>query len=334
MSFAGYSFCKGHSCSYIQVAQHSCALRANHPAEFMAAVLSNGGGFYHAFAYVAEAMRMGLTVLPPDVNASDFRCTGKGREIRIGLQYVKGLSADGVKRVLKGRTGGQVRSLFDFRARTGIAPSDLRLLIKIGALDSIADGWTRPMMLWLVDSGRRADCRTDGRSRHTVELYSVEQTGRLSARPSVQPPDWFEHLPPAVPTLREYSPERRRREEYETLGFITDAHPMELHVEQLRRYRLCRSTELHQNVGRHVLAAGMLTTAKPVHTANDEPMEFVTFDDGDGLIEAVLFPQVYRRRGHVLFDQGPFLFRGKVEEEFGAVTLTITHLDRLERLRD
>jgi DNA polymerase III alpha subunit len=76
----------------------------------------------------------------------------------------------------------------------------------------------------------------------------------------------------------------------------------------------------------------MLTTAKPVHTVKDEPMEFVTFDDGLGLIEAVLFPQVYRERGHVLFDQGPFIFRGKVEEEFGAVTLTLTHLDRLERV--
>ncbi len=65
MSFAGYSFCKGHSASYIQVAQHSCYLRAHYPAEFMAAVLANGGGFYHPFAYVAEAMRMGLTVLPP-----------------------------------------------------------------------------------------------------------------------------------------------------------------------------------------------------------------------------------------------------------------------------
>jgi DNA polymerase III alpha subunit len=62
-------------------------------------------------------------------------------------------------------------------------------------------------------------------------------------------------------------------------------------------------------------------------------MEFVTFDDGYGLIEAVLFPQVYRERGHVLFDQGPFIFRGKVEEEFGAVTLTLTHLERLERAR-
>ena len=328
MSFAGYSFCKGHSCSYIQVAQHSCALRANHPAEFMAAVLSNGGGFYHAFAYVAEAMRMGLTVLPPDINASDFRCVGKGRELRIGLQFVKGLSGNAAERILAVRNGGAAgqrvsngtppdlgilprrpaaplpfRSLFDFQARTGIAPSDLRVLIKVGALDSLAAGWTRPMMLWLVDSGGRAD----------------------------RPSDWFEDLPPAVPVLREYSPERRRREEYEILGFMTDAHPMQLHAERLRSFRLCRSIDLHQHVGRPVMAAGMLTTAKPVHTAKEEPMEFATFDDGHGLIEAVLFPDVYRERGHVLFDQGPFIFRGKVEEEFGAVTLTLTHLDRLER---
>jgi error-prone DNA polymerase len=337
MSFAGYSFCKGHSCSYIQIAQHACALRANHPAEFMAAVLSNGGGFYQPFAYVAEAMRMGLTVLPPDVNASDFRCLGKGREIRIGLQFVKGLSADAVERVLAARGGKAVgryggtaeepalfRSIFDFRARTGISPSDLRLLIKVGALDSIAGGWTRPMMLWAVDSaeggkeGRRE--RGNGGSGTVVPPY------RRTA-------DWFEDLPPAVPVLKEYSPERRRREEYEALGFTTDAHPMQLHAEQLRRFRLCRSTELQQHVGRHVLAAGMLTAAKPVHTISEEPMEFATFDDGDGLIEAVLFPGIYRERGHVLFDQGPFIFRGKVEEEFGAVTLNVTHLDRLERMR-
>jgi len=363
MSFAGYSFCKGHSCSYIQIAQHACALRANHPAEFMAAVLSNGGGFYQPFAYVAEAMRMGLTVLPPDINASDFRCLGKGREIRIGLQFVKGLSADAVERVIAARGGGEAGkqggnstpamlkeqhefprfpasplprpfiSIFDFRNRTGISPSDLRLLIKVGALDSIAGGWTRPMMLWMVDAGGQADGLTGGRPHHKGELQQTEQTDRLSARPSVRLPDWFDDLPPAVPTLKEYSPERRRREEYEALGFMTDAHPMQLHTERLRRFRLCRSTELQQHAGRHVLAAGMLTTAKPVHTTRDEPMEFATFDDGDGLIEAVLFPKIYRERGHVLFDQGPFIFRGKVEEEFGAVTLSVTHLDRLERVR-
>jgi DNA-directed DNA polymerase III PolC len=320
MSFAGYSFCKGHSCSYIQIAQHSCALRAHHPAEFMAAVLSNGGGYYQPFAYVAEAMRMGLAILPPDINASDFRCIGKGREIRIGLQFVKGLSADAVERVFTardgqtgGRSGGPFRSIFDLRARTGLTPGDLRLLIKVGALDSIAQGWTRPMMLWLVDSaGQGADCPAAPLPRCL--------------------PDWFDDLPPAVPVLREYSPERRRKEEYETLGFITDAHPMQLYAEQLSGYRLCLSTELQQRVGQHVLAAGMLTAAKPVHARTEEPMEFATFDDGYGLIETVLFPDVYRERSHVLFDQGPFIFRGNVEEEFGAVTLTVTGLDRLDRV--
>jgi DNA polymerase III alpha subunit len=343
MSFAGYSFCKGHSCSYIQIAQHSCALRANHPAEFMAAVLANGGGFYQPFAYVAEAIRMGLTILPPDVNTSDFRCSGKGRELRIGLQFVKGLSADAIERIMTARHAchpersegsldhtrrdpsvaalpqddnrdAPFQSIFDLRARTGIAPSDLRLLIKVGALDSIAGGWTRPMMLWLVDSEGKRVGGYASRQQHTGT-------------------DWFDDLPPAVPTLREYSAERRRREEYEGLGFITDAHPMQLHQDQLRHLRLCPSTELHQHVGSHVVAAGMLTTAKPVHTASEEPMEFATFDDGHGLIETVLFPQVYRERGHVLFDQGPFIFRGIVEEEFGAVTLTVTHLERLDRAR-
>jgi len=331
MSFAGYSFCKGHSASYIQVAQHACYLRAHHPAEFMAAVLGNGGGFYHPFAYVAEAMRMGLTVRPPDVNASELRSTGRGKEVRIGLQFVKGLSAEGAERVLRARGGGSCtqcrpersegdhiqhgllrfaqddisrpfRSVFDLQHRSGIAADDLRALIKVGALDSIADGWTRPMMLWMVDAGQR---QSNG--------------------------DWFDHLPPAIPVLRQYSPERRRREEYAALGFVTDTHPMRLHADQLARFKLCRSSELGRHVGRHVLLAGMLTTAKPVHTLQDEPMEFVTFDDGEGLIETVLFPRVYRERGHVLFDQGPFIFRGKVEEEFGAITVTITHLDRLER---
>jgi error-prone DNA polymerase len=340
LSFAGYSFCKGHSASDIQVAQHACYLRAHYPAEFMAAVLANGGGFYHPFAYVAEAMRMGLTVLPPDVNASAFRTTGRDGEIRIGLQFVKELSEEGVERVLAardGRTDGRTEtahrggvlsrsvrlsvspsvrppvrpftSLADLRSRTGIGPADLRALIKVGALDSIAGDWTRPMLLWLVDS-----------------------TAECVRAPEDAAGDWFDHLPPAVPVLREYAPERRRREEHAAMGFITDAHPMQLHADELRRFRLCPSTELHRHVGRHVLAAGMLTTAKPVHTLEDEPMEFATFDDGAGLVETVLFPDVYRERGHVLFDQGPFIFRGKVEEEFGVVTLTVTHLDRLERM--
>ena len=138
---------------------------------------------------------------------------------------------------------------------------------------------------------------------------------------------------PAVPALKEYTPDRRRQAEYALLGFTTDSHPMDLYRDLLARLRITPSTRLADHVGHSVLCAGLLTTAKPVSTVKDEPMEFATFDDGAGLIEAVLFPDIYRKRGHVLFDQGPFVFRGRVEQEFGAVTLTITSLDRLERLR-
>lgn len=348
MSFAGYSFCKGHSCSYIRVAQHSCYLRAHHPAEFMAAVLANGGGFYHPFAYIAEAMRMGLTILHPDINASEFRCTGRDRGLRVGLQFIKGLSADAVEKILAARgcppeerrDRGDRRdtpfaSFEDFRARTQLRADDLRLLVKVGALDSIAGGMTRPMLLWAIDAetaitekGPVTGSGVRGRAVAKHPLTSDPVTGPaetmladLRAVPHAAPP-----------RLREYDADRRRRAEYELLSFTTDSHPMALYHEQLARFRVVPTTELPRHVGRTVLAAGMLTTAKPVHTIKDEPMEFATFDDGHGLIEAVLFPRVYRERGHVLFDQGPFIFRGKVEEEFGAVTLTITHLDRLERM--
>ena len=305
LSFAGYSFCKGHSCSYIQVAQHACYLRAHYPAEFMAAVLANGGGFYHPFAYVAEAIRMGVRVLPPDVNASEFRTTGRGRELRIGLQYIKGLTSHGAERLLAARTT-PYRTPVDLAERAQLTPDDLRILVKVGALESIAGGKTQPMLLWKIDAARaHRGPRVPGLALETGD---------------------------AVPPLKHYSAERRHREQYHALGFLTDQHPMDLHADMLRRFRLCSSTALHRHVGQRVLAAGMLTTAKPVHTVDNEPMQFATFDDGAGLIETVLFPQVYRERGHLLFDQGPFIFRGLVEEEFGAITLTITHLDRLERM--
>jgi len=156
------------------------------------------------------------------------------------------------------------------------------------------------------------------------------EAGRPGGREAVDllPPS----LAASLPRLPDYPAERRRRDQYAALGFLTESHPMALYSERLRRFRLVRSPDLPKHVGQSVILAGMLTTAKPVHTVTDEPMQFATFDDGDGLVEAVLFPEVYRTRGHVLFDQGPFLLKGKVEEEFGAVTLTVTHLERVERM--
>ena len=92
MSFDGYSFCKPHSASYARVSFQAAFLKTHYPAEFMAAVISNQGGFYSTFAYVSEARRMGIKVLPPDVNKSDIRWKGKKTSMRVGLLSIKHLS--------------------------------------------------------------------------------------------------------------------------------------------------------------------------------------------------------------------------------------------------
>ena len=163
-------------------------------------------------------------------------------------------------------------------------------------------------------------------------LWQTDSTPVRQCDSTAEVGPFLPHCPTAALPLPEYSPERRRATELELLGFSIDCHPMTLCQDRLRRFRLVKSSELHRHVGERVLCAGMLTTAKPVHTAKDEPMQFATFDDGAGLIETVLFPDLHRTRGHVLFDPGPFLFRGKVEEEFGAVTVTIQELERVERM--
>ncbi len=318
LSFSGYSFCKGHSCSYIQVAQQSAYLRANHPAEFIAAVLSNEGGFYRSFAYIAEARRMNVAILPPCVNASAWRCTGHREGMRVGLMFVKGMSREGADRLLAAReAGGPFTTLDDLRRRSALHTDDLHLLVKVGALDAIADGLTRPQLLWVIDT-QHLPAPERGKGGETSEA-AVLGTRLI-------------HDTIPVPALRDYPAERKRRDAWALLGFCLDAHPMTLHAEDLTRFRLVKSNALHQHVGKRVLMAGMYTTGKPVHTAAHEPMQFVTFDDGEGLIECVLFPAVYRERAHVLFDQGPFIFRGVVEESFGSLTVTVSHLERLERM--
>jgi DNA polymerase III alpha subunit len=172
------------------------------------------------------------------------------------------------------------------------------------------------MLLWEVDSIQETP-----RDVNTVSLDFEPPSRRAAEPPRLEPP-----------LLREYTTDRRRHVEYELLGFTTDSHPMHLHAADLARFRVTKSTKLADHVGESVLCCGMLTTSKPISTITEEPMEFATFDDGYGLIETVLFPRVFRERGHVLFDQGPFIFRGKVDEEFGAITVAITGIDRLERM--
>src|SRR6185295_3011233 len=196
LSFAGYSFCKPHSASYAMVSFRSGWLRAHHPAEFMAAVISNEGGYYDAFAYVSEARRMGLRVLPVDVNASECPYTGNGRDVRVGLMQVKGLRAEAIAALVQARDReGRFRSFDDLRRRTRLRVADLERLVKSGACDSLSRGRTRAEMLWEAYVDESAGCATGA--------------GDLFAPP-----------PPTVPRAERYDRETMLRHEIESLGFL------------------------------------------------------------------------------------------------------------------
>ena len=141
-SFSGYSFVKAHSASYAMLSFQSAFLRAHYPAEFMAAVLSNHGGFYSTLAYASESRRMGLSLLPPDVNESEMRCRGRNGTIRFGFCMVSSLNADTAEEILRKRgSGGPFTSVGDFARRLRFERTDAEALIGSGAFDALATDW-------------------------------------------------------------------------------------------------------------------------------------------------------------------------------------------------
>ena len=301
MSFSGYSFCKPHSASYALVSYKSCYLRAHYPAEFIAAVLTNQGGYYSPFAYVSEARRMGLDVLLPNVNESRKEYWGKDRSIRVGLMQLKGLREAALEEILEERKKRPFESLEDFLCRADIDPSDTKTLIKSGAMDSISGGATRPEMIWKALAWHEA---------------------RASRRPIAR--SLFQDMQPvAPPHVPQYSARTILEHELETLDFLISRHPLTLYREPLARLRHVRGAELNKYVGRRVTTIGWWVTGKVVTTKEDEPMEFISFEDTSALYETTFFPQTYARFCHMLNRSRPYVLTGLVEEDFGAVTLTV-----------
>ena len=291
MSFAGYSFCKPHSASYAQVSFKSAYLRAHYPAEFLAAVISNQGGYYSAFAYLSEGRRMGLTILPPDINASDWAYRGSSRAVRVGLMQIKALRKEFAQRIVTERhEQGAYRSLQDFLDRLKPEIAQATLLIKAGCFDAIAGELTRPALIW-----------------------------RLFAAQSEKPIGYLP-IPP------EYSAQQKLSQELELFGFPLSRHPLELFTDVVAGLPHLPARDLAQHVGKEVTLLGWMVTEKIVSTKKGEPMEFVTFEDQTSLYDATFFPETYRRYCHLLASDQAYLVTGVVEEHFATVTVTVTRL--------
>jgi error-prone DNA polymerase len=304
MSFSGYSFCKPHSASYARVSFQAAYLKTHYPAEFMAAVISNQGGFYSTFAYVSEARRLGVKILPPDVNKSHIRWKGRAGAMRVGWVSVKHLSTRTRTRIVSERKAKPYHDIMDFLERVQPEDPEARALIHAGAFDSLHPEENRSSLLWELA------CRQKSRSCRSG-AGGLFHAGRAVPKPSFPPENETERL----------------RHEFAALGFLCDRHPMVLYADALKKHKIVKARDLSRFTGRHVCSAGLLITGKLVHTRHGEPMEFLTFEDETGLVETTFFPEAYRRFCAVLEPNRPFMLYGKVEEDFGAVTLTVTRVN-------
>jgi len=324
MSFAGYSFCKPHSASYALVSFQSGWLKAHYKAEFIAAVLSNQGGYYSTFAYISEAKRMRLEVLPPDVNYSNVKYIGCGSWVRIGLMQIKGLPTEAQERIIKARLEeGEFISLEDCIVRAELTPSEARFLVKAGCFDIVELGRSRPELLWQIAMMER-----EGDFCH----FSVDDSNTLASRNRSSGGLCLfgvASLPESLPKPPEYSERTLLELEIETLGFLASRHPLDLYRDQLRRRPVISGADLSQRIRKRVELAGWLVTSKLVLTKRRDPMEFVTFEDSCSLIETTFFPQIFKRFSHILSYTKPYRLFGKVEDDFGQVTLNVERVEYL-----
>lgn len=300
LSFSGYSFCKPHSASYAKVSFQAAYMKAHYPAEFMAAVINNGGGFYSVFAYVSEARRLGLQIINPHINEAGDKWRGKGAQLTVGFLAVKGVSRATVSDILAARCDMEFDSIADFVRRVRPPVDEAKMLLYAGAFAEISPG-SRTGQWW--------------------ELLYHRQKGGESLLSGAE-------SPLVRPVLPELNAADILRQEFIALGFLCKSHPLSL-VRMVRKTPPLRAGQLAQWIGKRVELAGWLITGKLISTKTGEPMEFITFEDETSLFETVFFPRVYKKYGHLLESNKPFQITGEVEAEYGAVTLTV---DRVKRL--
>ncbi len=305
MGFDGYSFCKPHSASYTMVAYKSAWLRTHFPAEFMASVISNGGGYYSTAGYLSEAKRMGINILPVDINKSEIKYTGKRRDIRMGLMQIKGMPLETMEAIIyeRGKNGLFV-SFRNFLDRMGpqIHLQETRTLIKAGCFDGIQQRFSRSGLMWQSLSG--------------FQQKEFRKSPTLFDR--VQPP-----VPKNTMTRKPYTKEQALAHEKETLGFFATIHPLERYDHKLKQTPHVKARDLHKHVGRTITTIGWQITGKTVRTKTGDTMKFISFEDTTDLYETVFFPKIYNQYCHLLNASRPFLIRGKVEKDQGAICMTV-----------
>jgi DNA polymerase-3 subunit alpha/error-prone DNA polymerase len=187
--FSSYSFNKAHSASYAHMAYQAVYLKVHHPVSYLAAVLNAGGGYYGLEEYVEEAKRLGIRILPPDVNRSSYEFEvedagkggGAGKAIRVGLTSIKGLASKTIEKIVEGRkAAGEFLSVEDFLARVPLSKSELLSLIRAGLFDSLEPRRTHQILRYfqgIGDMGGVADINPEEKERMLVQSIGFSPSG-------------------------------------------------------------------------------------------------------------------------------------------------------------
>ncbi|NPV69295.1 MAG: DNA polymerase III subunit alpha [Firmicutes bacterium] len=320
MKFANYGFNKAHAAAYGFIAYQTAYLKANYPAEFMAALLTSVAGQSEKVSqYIDECRRLGIRVLPPDINESlaDFTVTKDG--IRFGLNAVKNVGEAAIASIISARDeGGLFRSLADFCSRVDSRALNKRVLeslIKSGSMGSL---------------GRRAQLMaalegTLSRSSRSAKGSSGSQMSLLSGVP-------VQAAGESLPDVPEYPRNELLRMEKDLLGLYISGNPLKECERQLRNMCSCTCQRLSGVANdERVTIGGLITAAKKITTKNGGMMAFVTLEDLTGSTEVVVFPRVFGKVSQDIQVDTIVLVTGRVQiqdEQVKVIAESVSPLSR------
>jgi DNA polymerase III subunit alpha len=322
---ADYSFNRSHAACYGLISYRTAWLKANYPAEYMAALISSVMDTKDKVPFfVAQAEQMGISILPPDVNLSDHEFVVVDGNIRFGLDAVKGVgyaAVEAIKRAREaseGAPGGPFRDLWDFCGRVdgrAVNRKSIEALIKCGAFGSTGD--SRKGMLSVLEQAQAAGQKSQqdaligqgsifdlAFSDGGADFGGGSGTG-LVATPS--------HAP--IPG-GEFDRAELLAAEKESIGLFISAHPLKEVGPALSVKADCPLAELAvRRDGDWVTVGGMITQAKRIKTKKGDWMMFATLDDLESSVELLVFGKALEASGDALETDSIVLVRGKVDHK-------------------
>jgi DNA polymerase III subunit alpha len=302
--FAGYAFNKAHAVAYAWIAYQTAYLKANHSLQYLAALMTSVKDKTEKLAeYIDEAKKIGIDVLPPDVNESLVDFTVVGSAIRFGLAAVKGVGEAAVRNIIETRArSGRFTDLFELSERVDAKQVNRRVfeaLIKCGALDGLTGN--RAQKLAALDTALELAARaTRDAERGQFSLF-----GEASA----QSPTLAPKLPSvAAPTTREMLSWER-----ETLGIFISGHPLAEVAPILARAGAVPIKELRNcQDDAAVTIAGTITSVRRSLTKSGQHMLVAQLEDTTGLCDIVLFSKIYPQVQHLFENDAILIVKGRV----------------------